>query len=132
MKQIMLFWLVIAAGSALAESGKPEELTRLEAALNDVRQEQQSVYQNYQMTREQRLIEVEEGSPVVVQHPYGMSVETPPPNYDDVIRAQIEREQRIQQQTDELKNLSLRYLELEKRRKALTEKIRELAQHPGD
>ncbi|OGS87742.1 MAG: hypothetical protein A2061_02405 [Gallionellales bacterium GWA2_59_43] len=57
---------------------------------------------------------------------YGESINTPPPNYDDVMREQLEREQRIQQYSDELKNLSERYLELEEERRALLEQIREL------
>ncbi len=132
MKPIILFWLMLASSAALAESGKPDELARLEASLNSVRHEQQAVYQSYQMTKERRLQEVEEGSPLMVQHPYGMSIETPPPDYDAVIRAQMEREQRIQEQTAELRNLSLRYLELENQRKALLEQIRELAQHTDE
>lgn len=132
MQRIILFCLLLASGAALAESGKPDELIKLEAKLNSVRQEQQAVYQSYQMTKEQRLLEVEAGGPLMVQHPHGMSVETPPPDYDAVIRAQLEREQRIQQQTAELRSLSLRYLELEDQRKALLEQIQKLAQHADE
>ncbi len=132
MQRIILFCLLLGSGAALAESGRPDELARLDAALNSVRHEQQAVYQSYQMTKERRLQEVEEGSPLMVQHPYGMSIETPPPDYDAVIRAQMEREQRIQQQTAELRNLSLRYLELENQRKALIEQIQKLEQHADE
>lgn len=132
MQRFILFFLLLASGAALAESGKPDELIKLEAKLNNVRQEQQAVYQSYQMTKEQRLLEVEEGGPLMVQHPHGMSVETPPPDYDTVIRAQLEREQRIQQQTAELRSLSLRYLELEDQRRALLEQIQKLARHADE
>ena len=132
MKHVFLFLLLIASGAALAGSNAPDELSKLEAALNSVVQEQQSVYQNYQMTKELRLIEVQEGSPPMMQHPYGMDIYTPPPNYDDVVRTQMEREQRIQQHTSELKSLSVRYLELENQRKALLEQIKELKPHPDE
>lgn len=145
MKHILLFLLLFASGSALADSGTPDDLGKLEAALNEVLQEQQSVYQDYQMTKEMRLQEVQEGSQALLQQPYGLIVDTygrplnirgmtsdtPPPNYDDVVRTQLAREQRIQQQTDELKKLSLRYLELEQQRKALRAQIRKLKQ-PSD
>jgi hypothetical protein len=123
MKHILLFLLLFVSGTAFAETGAQDELNQLEAELNGVRQEQQSVYQNYQMTKELRLTEVQESS-----QPYGASINTPPPNYDDVMREQLEREQRIQQYSDELKSLSERYLDLEEERKALLEQIRELKQ----
>jgi len=121
MKHILLFLLLFVSGTAFAETDAQDELNQLEAELNGVRQEQQSVYQNYQMTKELRLTEVQESS-----QSYGESINTPPPNYDDVMREQLEREQRIQQYSDELKNLSERYLELEEERRALLEQIREL------
>lgn len=131
MKQIILFLLLVASTTAsLADTNKPGKLGQLETALNGVQQEQQSVYQNYQMTKELRLEEVREGYPTTAQPQYGTSNDTPPPNYDDVVRAQLEREQRIQQYTDELRRLSLRYLELEDQRKALIDQIREFARRP--
>ena len=129
MKQIILFLLLLASGAALADANTQGKLEKLEAVLNGVRQEQQSVYQNYQMVKELRLMEVREASPPALQYPYGMRMDTPPPNYDDVVRAQMEHEQRIQQYTSDLKNMSARYLELEGQRKALLEQIRELRQH---
>lgn len=131
MRPILLFLLLTASSMALAGPNTPDRLSRLESALNGVRQEQQSVYQNYQMTKELRLMEVQQGSPAATRHLYGASIDTPP-DYDDVVRAQMEHEQHIQQYTNDLKRLSLRYLELEDQRKALAEQIRELAQHPDE
>lgn len=132
MKSILLSLLLFGSGTAFAETDALGKLNQLEAALNGVRQEQQSVYQNYQMTKELRLMEVQEGAPPMSQHPYGMDINTPPPNYDDVVRAQMERERRIQQYTDELKDLSARYLELEDQRKELLEQIGELRRQRGE
>lgn len=128
MKRTLLFLLLFASGTALAVTDAQGKLNQIEAVLNGVRQEQQSVYQNYQMTKEMRLMVVQEGS----QNLYVMDINTPPPNYDDVMRTQLEREQRIQQYTDDLKRLSVRYLELEDQRKALLDQVNELAQHPGE
>lgn len=131
MKQTLLLLLLFASGAAFAGADAQDKLNQLEAELNGVRQEQQSVYQNFQLTRELRLMEAQEGIPPTSGYPYGKDfygtyINTPPPNYDEVVRAQLEREQRIQRHTDELKSLSARYLELEGRRKALLEEIREL------
>jgi hypothetical protein len=130
MKQIILFLLLLVSGASLADSIAPDKLGELRAELASVRDEQQSVYQNYQMVKEQRRIEVLEGSPPMAQHPYGMDMDTPPPNYEDVLRAQQERESRIEQYTIELGRLTARFLELEKEKKALLRQIRELEQ-PG-
>lgn len=123
MKHILLFLLLFVSVAAFAGTDTQEEQIQLEAELNGVRQEQQSVYQNYQMTKELRLMEVQGSA-----QPYGTDINTPPPNYDDVVRAQLEREQRIQQYTNDLKILSARYLDLEAQRKTLLEQIKELKQ----
>lgn len=130
MKRILLI-LLIASGTALAGVDTQSKLNQLEAALNGVRQEQQSVYQNYQMTKDLRLMEVQGGTPPMSQHPYGTDINTPPPNYDDVLRMQKEHERRIQQYTDDLKSMSEHYLELEKERKILLDQIRELKRQQG-
>lgn len=132
MKHILLFLLLIASGAALAEADAEDKLSLLEAMLEGVRQEQQAAYQNYRMTKELRLVEVQEGTPPRSQYPYGTDINTPPPNYDELIRTQTEREQRIQQYTDDLKNLSARYLELEEQRKELLEQIGELRRERGE
>ncbi len=125
---LLIVLLVIASSAALSAPDSTDRLNDLASQLNDVRQEQQSVYQNYQMTREARRLEVQEGSPPMAQHPYGLDIYTPPPGYDDVLREQQAREQRIQQYTDELRGLSARYLELERQRKSLLRQIEDLKQ----
>lgn len=132
MKAILLFLLLGATGGAFADTDPRENLKQLEAELNDVRQEQQSVYQSYQMVKELRLMNVQEGLSPRPQYPHGMGINTPPPNYDDVVRAQLERERSIQQYSDDLKRLSVRYLELETQRKLLQERIRESRLQPAE
>ncbi len=131
MKRILFFLLLFVPVAAFADDEAQEKLNLLEAMLDGVRQEQQAAYQNYRMTQELRLMEVQEGTPPRSQYPRGADLNTPPPDYDELIRAQTEREQRIQQYTDDLKNLSARYLELEEQRKELLEQIGELKRQPG-
>ena len=132
MKQLILFLLILASGAALADPDASASLSQLKAELRSVQQEQQSAYQNYQMTKELRRIEVQEGSPPMAQHPYGIDLNTPPPNYEDVLRQQQEREERIRQYTSELGELSADFMELEKKKKLLTKQIQELEKHPGE
>lgn len=130
MKPIFLFLLLIASGAALAGPDTSVRLSQLRSELSSVQQEQQSVYQEYQMTRELRRDEVQEKLLPMTQPSYDMNISTPPPNYDDVVRAQLERENRIQQYTSDLKRLSMRFLELGNRRKMVLEQLHELEQHP--
>jgi flagellar motility protein MotE (MotC chaperone) len=132
MKSIVLFLMLFTSCAAFAEGDAQDKLGQLEAELKSVRHEQQSVYQNYQMTRDLRLMEVQEGLPPQAQYPYGKDINTPPPNYDEVMRAQMEHEKNIRQYTDELKALAARYLELEEKRKALLEQIKELKRQQQD
>lgn len=127
MRHILLSLLLFASAAAFADDAQ-DRLQQLEADLNDVRQAQQSAYQNYQMVRDMRLMEMQESIPPKAQQPYGTDLDTPPPNFDEVFRMQMERERRIRQYTDELKSLSEHYLELEQERKALLGQIRELKQ----
>ncbi|MFZ3018345.1 MAG: hypothetical protein WA056_07815 [Gallionella sp.] len=128
MKHILLSLLLFVSAAALADDDVQDKLKLLEADLNSVRQEQQSVYQNYQMVRDMRLMEAQEGIPPKSQYPHGMDLDTPPPNFDEVFSMQMEREQRIRQYTDDLESMSERYLELEEERKTLLEQIKELKQ----
>ena len=156
MKQALLFLLLLSPSAVLADAGAPDELAQLKEKLSAVREEQQSVYQNYQMTKELRLQAVEEdstpkegstppimqelyaaccsiatigggGPPHIAYQPYGINT-APPPDYEEALRAQREREDRIKQYTSDLGRLSARFLELEDQKKALLKQIAELEQ----
>ncbi|HZW24622.1 MAG TPA: hypothetical protein VFF26_03980 [Gallionella sp.] len=131
MKLILLSLLLFMSAAAFADDTQ-DRLKQFEADLNDVRQAQQSVYQNYQMVRDMRLMEIQESIPPKSQYPQGTDLNTPPPNFDEVFRMQMEREQRIRQYTDDLKRMSEHYLELEQERKALLGQIRALKQQPAE
>jgi len=131
MIKIILLMFFFVTCDALADSSASDNLSQLKEKLSMVREEQQSVYQNYQMLKELRLNEVQEGSQLMIQHPYSMGSESPIPNYNDVTQAQIEREDRIQQYTIELTNLLSHFLELENQRKSLIKLINEQEQYPA-
>jgi DNA mismatch repair ATPase MutS len=119
--------LLLAAATAWADEDTAAKLTQLQAELNAVRQEQQTAYQSYEMLKEQRRIEVQQGSlPIQQQQPYGSNIYTPPPNYYDVLRQQAAREQRIRHYTGEMMELSDRYFELENQRRQIVRQIEEL------
>ena len=110
---------------------KPDpRMAELEMALNHLSQEQQTVYQQFQMIQELRRNEIQDSQPLTVQGYLTMGgvKDAPPTNYDDNIRLQRERTERIQQYTRDLNQLYARYAELGNQKKALLDQLTELAQ----
>ena len=144
MKPIILALLLLFSGvtapvyaqAAPDPSTKPDpRLTQLEIALNHLSQEQQAVYQQFQMIQELRRNEIQDSQPLTVQGYLTMGgvKDAPPASYDDNIRLQRERTERIQQYTRDLSQLYARYAELGNQKRALLDQLTELAQQtqPG-
>ena len=141
MKPIILALLLIffgAAGSVLAQAvpspgaksdpRSDPRLVQMEMALNYLTQEQQAVYQQFQMIQELRRSEIEDIHPIIMGPPaMGGVKEGPPPSYDDTVRLQQERRERIEQYTRDLNQLYLRYAELGNQKKILLDQMTELA-----
>jgi hypothetical protein len=128
MRQIaVLFLFVLFSGAALAaQSDTDFELRRLSTLLDAVRQEQQSVYQQFQMAEAMQRSEsksAESGPPPVAQ-------DGRPPSYDDNVRAKQELQTRLKYYADEMRRLSDKYRDLGNQSAALMEEIRALAKAP--
>lgn len=154
MKRLIIAFFLLAsslAGSALAQSAltfhskasnpAPDpEVARLETVLNHVNQEQQAVYQQFEMTQELRRNEIQESYPQTIRAPApivqgsyvaGGLKDNPPPSYDDNVRLLRERQERIQQYTEDLNRLYARYAELGEQKKVLLDQLMELAKAPA-
>lgn len=150
MKRIILALFLLGsgfAGSALAQTESNSysktppsipnpRIAQLETALNHVQQEQQAVYQQFQMTQELRRNEIQENYPQAIQTPNSMMQapyamgglkDNPPQSYDDNVRIQRERQERIEQYTRDLNRLYSRYAELGEQKRALLDQLIELA-----
>jgi hypothetical protein len=101
-------------------------IAQLEMALSHISQEQQSVYQQFQMLQDLRRSEIQDITPLVTQDMGGVK-DMPAITYDDSVRIQRERKERFQQNSRELDRLYARYSELGEQKKAILEQIRELA-----
>lgn len=125
--------LVLTQALANPVLKRDPRITQLEMLLNQVNQEQQAVYQQFQMTQDLRRNEIQDGHPLIVQGPPAMGgiKDAPPVNYDDKIRLQQERQERIQQYTSDLNRLYSRYAELEEQKKILFDQLMELAKEQG-
>ena len=111
------------------------QIAQLEMALNQVDQERQAVYQQFQMTQELRRNEIQDNNPQVIQGanttsliPYatGGLKDNPPTSYDDQVRVLRERQERIQQYGQDLVRLYSRYTELGEQRRVLFDQLMEL------
>ncbi len=123
--------IVMAQGAAPNMDRKVDpRVTQLEMALNHVSQEQQSVYQQFQMLQELRRNETQDANMLVTQDMGGVK-DMPPISYDDSIRLQRERKERFQQQSRDLDRLYARYAELGEQKKVILDQLRELAKEGG-
>lgn len=117
------------------------KVAQLETALNQVQQEQQALYQQFQMAQELRQNEIQESFPQTPQTPSTMTqspyvtglINNPPQSYDENIRSQRERQERIQQYTRDINRLYSRYNELGEQKRGLIDQLMELTRtvRPG-
>jgi hypothetical protein len=148
MKPIILALLVLSSGlaglvTAQTAPSLPKQDPRIaqqEMALNQVQQEQQAVYQQFQMTQELRRNDIQENFPQAiqtpsstVQYPYAMGglKDNAPVSYDDTVRLQRERQERIEQYSRDLNRLYSRYAELAEQKKVLLNQLMELTKSPA-
>ena len=105
---------------------------QLEITLNQLNQAQQSVYQQFQMVQELRRNETRIDPPQAVlntsEAPYSMggANSNPSLNYDENVRFQRERQERLRQYTRDLNDLYSRYSELEEQKRAVLGQLMEL------
>ena len=112
---------------ALAADDIDREVRRVESALSMISQEQQSVYQQFQMVQELRRSAEWQMQPLQSYTPPAT-----PPNYDELKREEEARAERIKEYQYELDRLYARYRELEEQKKPLLEELSALAQRRND
>jgi C4-dicarboxylate-specific signal transduction histidine kinase len=90
-----------------------------------IQQTQQGIYQQFQMVQELRRAELARPDPFAPQSNVGIA--PPPQDYNELQRQREERESRVKERTAELERLYARYQELEEQKRALLERLSELA-----
>ena len=128
MKWAVAAFALLLWGLSLADPAADAEIRRIEAQLTLLQQVQQSAFQQFQMIQELRRAEIEAQYPQVIQNLPDYAMGNAPPNYDDLVRQKAEREYRIKQYTEDLNRLYARYREIEDQKKALLERLSQLAQ----
>ncbi|MGE5319527.1 MAG: hypothetical protein ACM3KD_05050 [Hyphomicrobiaceae bacterium] len=115
----LLLVLLLHSGFASAADNSAE-LQKLYAALNMLNQQQQTIYQQFQMVQQLRQGAVPPSLYVTPTLPEYLGA---PPNYSDVVAAQrqaLERDERLSRQANDLLD---RYNEIEAMKKPVQEKI---------
>ena len=123
MRHLSYALLLLPLSFAASADNGADELQNLYGALNMLNQQQQAIYQQFQMVQELRI----SGSPRL----YGTPMRLPPigqiTNYDEVVEAQksaVLRGEYLYQQADQLLS---RYNEIEDLKKPLQQRIYDLS-----
>lgn len=116
--------LIALAGSlhAQAPATRNPEADALRAALTALQQEQQAVYQQFQMVQGLRAAEALPPGTVPSYTP-----PPTPPNYDDLVRDRERARARQSEYQAELQRLYERYREIEAQKRPLLERLAEIA-----
>lgn len=127
MKSVLLIVFLLTSGWALAE--QDSRLVQLAAAYDRLQLEQQAAYQQFQMTQELRRNELQDSAPITLQNYSVMGQDSMRSlDYDENIRKQRERQERLQRYDREISQAYSRFMELGYRKKALLDQIMELTQ----
>jgi hypothetical protein len=107
----------LAVAHPVAALAQADATKRIRDELALVQQEQQALFQQFQMVRELRneLLAPPAAPPPLSGQPL--------PRYDDQVAAQADREQRLAAYSQQMEQLYGQYQELEARRRALVEEL---------
>ena len=123
MKRAILLLLSLIALPAWAQSDAAAELAQLRGELVRIQQEEQSIQQQFQFVQQLRNNQIQARNSQQTTNFYR---DGEPPNYDDIVRAKAEREDRIKDYDAKLEQLDGRYKELEDAKKAIADRVQQL------
>lgn len=120
--KLLFFCLLLVSMSVFAVAGNEQQIIELEAAIMQQQQEQQILFQRFQMLQELRrheITQIEQALPTGSE----VIINGEAPKYEDTARQRKERAERVHRYTDELNELYMRYQETENERRALIEQL---------
>lgn len=125
MRRLFAILMLCLCSPLRADSGNTH-FNAFESELNRVRQEQQAVYQQFQILQALQGNEGLEADPTSSLYVPGGGI----PNYDDVVRAKQERQERVRYYSEEMRRLSERHRSLDIRAGSLIEELRAVDSPP--
>jgi len=126
--RVVLLAVCLSASIAFAQSPVQTEIFALQQQIASIQQEQQTVFQQFQMLQTFKRDEQQAANPQVIENSPIYSQDNPPPNYDDIVREKQARQDRIKQYTSDLNALFERHRALEQQKQALIARLRALTQ----
>jgi cell division protein FtsB len=130
-----LLSILLLSGAACAFADTNPRLLELKAEYSQLHEEQQSMYQQFEMAQELRRNELRERQPPAVQ---GFSAQGGNADgqvsidFNENARRQLEKQDRLHAYDREISQTHARYMELAARKKALLDEINELAKTPPE
>lgn len=118
--------LLAAAVAAASDADRDDQLRRLEGAISQLQQEQQSAYQQFGMVQELRRSLIQQTTPLPLPAVSGIDGDVP--DYDEQVRQRKQLEEQLRRYSVELDRLYARYRELEEQKRPLLDRISELSQ----
>ncbi|MBX9629683.1 MAG: hypothetical protein K2X67_04100 [Burkholderiales bacterium] len=131
MRNLSPLLLLLALGAPLyghAGAGTELEARQIETSLGRLQREQDSVYQQFQMTQELRRVELAKPDPAAL--PQNVEVTPPPLDYNELQRLREAHQQRLQDLGTEIERLYARYQDLEAKKTPLLQRLGELSRTP--
>ena len=125
----ILIFLLLMAFSSFCWS-EDDRVMQLEKALIRVQQEAQAIHQQFLMIQELRRNEI--SSSDATDLPGAAAQTTPIPKYEEMMRRQEDKKDRIAKYTAELDRLYTRFSDLNEERQVLMEQIKLLEQMPPE
>jgi len=127
--RLFLFLILLPISSCWVNADSDPRLVQLVAAVNQLQQEQQSLYQQFLMTQELRRNAFQDIAPTITEGYSALGLDSSRSlSYDENVRLQRERVERLQRYDNDLSQVYSRFLELGDQKKALLDQIIELTQ----
>ncbi|MXS79346.1 hypothetical protein ABF86_00850 [Nitrosomonas sp. GH22] len=120
--KLLFLGLLLISMSVFAAADNEKQILEMEAAVAQQQQEQQILFQQFQMLQELRRHEIAQDDQVA-QTGSDMIISGEAPKYEDSAIQRKKRTERIRRYTDELNELYTRYQETENERRALIEQL---------
>lgn len=128
-----LLFILLLSGAAWAVAETDPRLRELQVEYEHVHQEQQSMYQQFQMVQELRRNELQERPQSAVQGYSAAGNDAAKAlDFDENVRRQRERQERLQGYDRDIERAYKRYMELSNRKKVLFEQMAELSKQPPE
>lgn len=126
--KLMLMSLLLLSLPLSAADDVQKQIQEVEVALSMLQQEQQNLFQQFQMLQELRRQELLQENSIIVQQNQPPVTGNATLNYDEVQKRERERLDRIKDYTTRLSGIHERYQEIDRERQVLISELTALRQ----